>query len=853
MPADPARQVAPWWRLAITAVITLACYAPVHGAEVEFDESFLRSPVDIRMFSKGTAMPEGVHRVDVTLNDVWKGRYPIDFRLPQTGAGAAQPCFDIQLLDSVGFTLDNLDTDVRAMLQQGPLCRPLEDIIEGAQASFDSAELRLNMVAPQMLLRRHARGYVSPELWDDGITAGMLQYDYLAYHTANSSSSLGSDTSHYLGLRAGLNVGKWRLRYRSALNAGSGRGTSYQGIAAYAERGIVPWRSRLTVGDAITDGQVFESLSFRGMQLSSEDRMYADSQRGFAPVVQGIANSNARVRITQQGNLIYETTVPPGPFILDDLYPTGFGGDLRVTVTEADGSEHTFTVAFASMPELLRPGVTRYSLTAGQFRNNVVDDTPSIFMGTLRHGFSNVVTGYTGVTAADGYNAVAGGVGLNTRLGAFSSDLIYARTEIDDDTGHNGHRLRLAYSNILPVISTNVALAAYRYSSAGYYEATDAFVLRGLSGSDPDWPYRLLENRRYRFQLSLTQTLPDGWGALSLNASRQDYWGRSGADTEFQAQYNNRYRKLNYGISAGRTRNLASGEWNNQVMLTLSVPLGSAVGSPTLSANYSRDNHSQGLQTSLSGVAGNDQQFGYSAYASTVEGRPGPRATTGGASGSWSAPFGNMGASVSGGSGYKQYSASVSGGVVAYSGGVVLGPMLGETAALVEAKDAGGARVTNYSGVRLNRRGRAIVPYLSPYRQNTVEIDPKGLSTDVELKETSRRLAPTAGAIALVRFETERGYSVLMTLTDAQGSTLPFGAAVLDQEGNNIGFVAQAGQALVRLPARQGTLRVKWGDGAGKNCAVPYDVSRIAAPRTAGFRELNATCGALTGAEHDAN
>ncbi|MBV7484288.1 fimbria/pilus outer membrane usher protein [Bordetella sp. BOR01] len=832
------------------AGITLACAPPAYTAEVEFDDSFLRSPVDIRMFSKGTAMPAGVHRVDVTLNDAWKGRYRVDFRLPAMGADGAQPCFDIQLLDSVGFDLDTVGADVRAALQDGPVCQPLGEIVEGAQAVFDSAELRLDMTAPQTLLRRHARGYVSPELWDDGITAGMLQYDYLAYHTDSSASSLGSNTSHYLGLRAGLNVGKWRLRYRSALNAGSGRGTSYQGIAAYAERGIVPWRSRLTVGDAITDGQVFDSLSFRGLQLSSEDRMYADSQRGFAPVVQGIANSNARVRITQQGNLIYETTVPPGPFIIDDLYPTGFGGDLRVTITEADGSEHTFTVAFASMPELLRPGVTRYSLTAGQFRNNLVDDTPSLFMGTLRHGFSNVVTGYTGITAADGYNAIAGGVGLNTRLGAFSSDLIYARTELDDDD-HNGHRIRLAYSNILPVVGTNVALAAYRYSSSGYYEATDAFVLRGLSGGDPDWPYRSLEDRRHRFQLSLTQTLPEGWGALSLNASRQDYWGRSGADTQFQAQYNNRFRKVNYGISAGRTRNLASGEWNNQVMLTLSVPLGAGLGAPNLSASYSRDQHSQGVQASVSGVAGSDNQFGYSAFASTVDGRPGPRETTGGASGSWSAPFANIGASASGASGYKQYSASISGGIVAYSGGVVLGPMLGDTAALVEARDARGARVTNYSGVRLDRRGRAIVPYLSPYRQNTVEIDPKGLSTDVEVKETSRRLAPTAGAIALVQFETESGYSVLMTLTDLQGNTLPFGAAVLDPQGNNIGFVAQAGQALVRLPARKGTISVRWGDEAEKNCVVPYDVTRIAAPRGAGFRELDATCGPAPGAEHD--
>jgi len=810
---------------------------------VEFDEMFLRSQVDIRMFSKGNVVPAGEHRVDVALNDAWKGRYRILFRSPESGEHGAQPCFDAGLLDSVGFNLEAVAPDALALLRAALLCRPLEQIVSGARAVFDSGELRLDITAPQSVLQRHARGYVNPALWDDGVAAGMLQYDYLVYHTRNANlAAPDNDTTHYLGLRAGMNLGKWRLRYRSAVNAGNGRGMSYQGISAYAERGLVDWRSRLTVGDGVTDGQVFDSLGFRGVQIASEDRMYADSQRGFAPVVQGIANSNARVRVTQQGNLIYETTVPPGPFLIDDLYPTGIGGDLRVTITEADGSEHTFTVAYAATPELLRPGVTRYSLMAGQYRSAVVQDKPAIVMGTVRRGFSNVVTGYAGAVGADGYKAVAAGVGLNTPLGAVSSDLTYARTALGDGTEHRGHSMRLAYAKILPVTDTNITLATYRYSSSGYYDANDAFLLRGLAGDKQYWQARMLESRRNRFQASVSQALPQGWGTVSLNASRQDYWRRGGADTEFQFQYNNRFKKVNYGVSAGRTRNIQTAQWNNQVMFTVSVPLGASVGAPTLSTGYTRDNQSQGVQTTLSGVAGTDNQFGYSAFASTVDARPGPRATTGGVSGSWSAPFATMGASASSGNGYKQYSASVSGAVVAYSGGVVFGPMLGETAALVEARDAEGARVTNYSGVRLDGGGRAIVPYLSPYRQNIVEIDPKGVSTDVDIKETSRNLAPTAGAVVLVRFETEHGYSVLMTLTDSQGQALPFGASVLDEKGGNIGYVAQASQALVRLPAEKGTIRIAWGESADSTCQVAYDVGPAGKRPATGLREFQGIC-----------
>ncbi|URW93467.1 fimbria/pilus outer membrane usher protein, partial [Pantoea agglomerans] len=66
----------------------------------------------------------------------------------------------------------------------------------------------------------------------------------------------------------------------------------------------------------------------------------------------------AQVTVSQNGNKIYETTVSPGPFNITDLYPTGYGGDLDVTVKEADGSETRFSVPYAAMTRLKRPGMT---------------------------------------------------------------------------------------------------------------------------------------------------------------------------------------------------------------------------------------------------------------------------------------------------------------------------------------------------------------------------------------------------------------------------------------------------------------------------------------------------------------
>ncbi|WP_251274134.1 fimbria/pilus outer membrane usher protein, partial [Enterobacter hormaechei] len=88
------------------------------------------------------------------------------------------------------------------------------------------------------------------------------------------------------------------------------------------------------------------------------------SLRGYAPEIRGMARTNAKVTVRQNSAIIYETTVSPGEFVINDLYPTGFGGDLTVTVREADGNENFFLVPYTAMPQLIRPGSYRYSFTA---------------------------------------------------------------------------------------------------------------------------------------------------------------------------------------------------------------------------------------------------------------------------------------------------------------------------------------------------------------------------------------------------------------------------------------------------------------------------------------------------------
>ena len=67
-------------------------------------------------------------------------------------------------------------------------------------------------------------------------------------------------------------------------------------------------------GDTWTASDLFDSSQVRGVRLYTDSDMLPDSQNGFAPVVRGVAKTNAVVTIRQNGYMIYQSAVPQGPF-----------------------------------------------------------------------------------------------------------------------------------------------------------------------------------------------------------------------------------------------------------------------------------------------------------------------------------------------------------------------------------------------------------------------------------------------------------------------------------------------------------------------------------------------------------
>lgn len=151
-------------------------------------------------------------------------------------------------------------------------CTPLQDRLADASTEFDVGQQHLSLSVPQIYVGRMARGYVSPDLWEEGINAGLLNYSFNGNSINNRSNhNAGKSNYAYLNLQSGINIGSWRLRDNSTWSYNSGSSNSsdsnkWQHINTSAERDIIPLRSRLTVGDSYTDGDIFDSVNFRGLK-----------------------------------------------------------------------------------------------------------------------------------------------------------------------------------------------------------------------------------------------------------------------------------------------------------------------------------------------------------------------------------------------------------------------------------------------------------------------------------------------------------------------------------------------------------------------------------------------------------
>lgn len=797
--------------------------------EIEFDESFLRiDNVDIARFSQEDFIQPGEYISSLYINE----RYVINTKVVvSTGEkNTSVVCVTKAMLDYIHFEESTLPESFISERSQSGNCVDLETFLPRSSISYDLSESRLNISVPQIYLAREARGATDPKHWDAGIDAVYSSYNITGF---NSSSSGHQSVNAYLS--NGMNIGSWYLRHNGTANWSS-NGTTYNTVSAYLQKAIPEIKGKAIIGKANSAGQLFDSLPIVGAQLMNEPLMLPESQRGYAPQIRGVARTNARVTVAQNNQVFYETTVSPGEFLIDDLYPMGFGGYLDVVIHEADGTEQNLSIPYDSLTQLLRVGSHRYSLVVGQYQNDSLLSSPALLEATYEKGLTNFITAYSGVRGNQDYFALQGGAGIGTVFGAFSIGVTQSKTLLQqgyDDL--SGQSFEVKYSKNLVSTGSNFSLGAYRFSTDGYLDYATAMAAR----DDIERGHGIddLLTSKNRFNLTASQQIYDSWGQVYFSGTLENYWNEDDYKNQFQLGYSNNVNTLSWGANVSRNED-AQGQVQTSYALNMSLPIGQSYGRTPLNirANYYSDGEgggSQQLGVTQSVGERNQASYGVAVTRENVNAEVALDANA-----RYVGSAATVSANVSKGDDYSSQGFGLSGTILSHSGGVTLSPSSGTTLGLIEANGAEGAIVSGHQGAVIDSNGYAVVANLNPYSENNVSISLENASIDVEMDQTSQRVVPYENAIVLLKFNSKLGIPLVIN-TKFQGESLPFGAEVSDANGVVVGNVGQGSQIYARVSAYQGDLFVSWGRGEANQCVVQYKVNNN---KSNGLKILQAKC-----------
>ncbi|WP_205937280.1 Yad fimbria usher protein HtrE [Escherichia coli] len=824
----------------------LYCNSAFCAELVEYDHTFLMgqnaSNIDLSRYSEGNPAIPGMYDVSVYVNDQPIINQSITF-IEIEGKKNAQACITLKNLLQFHINSPDINNEKAVLLARDETlgnCLNLTEIIPQASVRYDVNEQRLDIDVPQAWVMKNYQNYVDPSLWENGINAAMLSYNLNGYHSETPGRR---NDSIYAAFNGGMNLGAWRLRASGNYNWMTDSGSNYDFKNRYIQRDIASLRSQLILGESYTMGETFDSVSIRGIRLYSDSRMLPPTLASFAPIIHGVANTNAKVTITQGGYKIYETTVPPGAFVIDDLSPSGYGSDLIVTVEESDGSKRTFSQPFSSVVQMLRPGVGRWDISGGQVLKDDIQDEPNLFQASYYYGLNNYLTGYTGIQITDNnYTAGLLGLGLNTSVGAFSFDVTHSNVRIPDDKTYQGQSYRVSWNKLFEETSTSLNIAAYRYSTQNYLGLNDALTLIDeVKHPEQDLEPKSMRNySRMKNQVTVSINQPlkfekKDYGSFYLSGSWSDYWASGQNRSNYSIGYSNSASWGSYSVSAQRSWN-EDGDTDDSVYLSFTIPIEKLLGTEQRTSGF------QSIDTQMSSDFKGNNQLNVSSSGYSDNARVSYSVNTGytmnkaskdlsyvGGYASYESPWGTLAGSVSANSdNSRQVSLSTDGGFVLHSGGLTFSNDSFsdfDTLAVVQAPGAQGARI-NYGNSTIDRWGYGVTSALSPYHENRIALDINDLENDVELKSTSAVAVPRQGSVVFADFETVQGQSAIMNITRSDGKNIPFAADIYDEQGNVIGNVGQGGQAFVRGIEQQGNISIKWlEESKPVSCLAHYQQS----------------------------
>ncbi|NJQ21810.1 fimbria/pilus outer membrane usher protein [Pantoea sp. LS15] len=805
----------------VSAGMIVSCLIAVPfalAADFEFNTDVLdiqdRENMDLSQFSRAGYIMPGDYMLAIKVNGYSLGEHTVLYRTLKD-AELPQPLLNEDVVAQFGLKPAYLKR--LHWLPDGGLAF---DSLPGMTVKADLGQSALNITVPQIYLEYVSANWDPPSRWDNGVAGMLLDYSLNAGVTRDNRygerrSLTGSGT-------AGANWGAWRLRadwqLRDLLADNNNYRSNGKGLywsRYYLYRALPDWKARLTLGEDYLTSDIFDTFRFAGASLVSDISMLPPSLRGYAPEVNGVAESNATVVVSQQGRVLYQTQVAPGPFSIQDL-DSSVSGTLDVEIREQDGRVNRYQVSTASLPYLTRPGAVRYKLFTGRPTDwQHVVEGPLFTAAEVSWGVTNGWSLYGGGIGGDDYQSLALGVGRDLyRLGAISSDITVARSRLTATDTRQGKSWRVSYAKMFEEYNSQVTFAGYRFSEEDFYSMAEFLSTRKGYGNYSG-------NSKERYDITFNQRFADSGVSAYLTYTHQSYWNRPASD-RFELSLNSYFDIFdvkNISVSGRAYRQNYYGRSDDGVSLSLSLPLGKN-GTVSYTGNQSKDYHTQSL--GYSGRTEDNDSYNV-------------RATTGRKdselSGFWNqkGDRGDLSLSATG-STSSRLAANMG-----LAGGMTL---TAHGAALHGAGGNGGTRlIVDTDGVadvplkgagrssRTNRQGVAVLTGVSSYNRSHASVALDKLRDDIEAADSVAQFTLTEGAIGYRRLDVVAGQKGLATLRLQDGKAPPFGATVLTLKGKQAGMVGDDGLTWLSGMKAGETLRVQWDGAVRCEIALPDQIA----------------------------
>ncbi|EGT3611499.1 outer membrane usher protein PefC [Morganella morganii] len=773
----------------------------IHGADKQHAPAILK---------EGTSFPPGQYVVDIFFNNQRTSRQILTIIPEDAQALCLTPDWMVQA------HLPLNPDKFKAQYDAARECYRIGDY-PAATMRFDYGTQTLYISEPQVTLRAPEAG----DDWDYGIPGFKLRY------SANAGKNQHDKTTYYGNINMTANAGRWVLS--GSTTGFSGRG--FESPQAMASTVIAPLRSTLELGKTRTRSTLMSDYSFYGASLLSDNNMTPWANRGYAPVISGVAQSNARVTVSQRGYILASQIVPPGEYSLNNISPIG-NGDLTVTVEEEDGSKTERIYPVTTLPTLLRAGDFNYNVSLGT-RNDDSQAKGVFVAGSLDYGFEPLTLNLAAILHRQYQGA---GIGLTRNMGMLgalevSTNVsrsvfdenepfwLHQYTDTDDPierekNAHNrwlwqsygrGRRVSGPQTGISATVKyakslgdkTNLHLLTWRYTGEKYVD---------FAGFNPHQGW-LTENRKSRYEALISHNI--GGSYLNFSGWSQSYRNRGGNDSGANVSFSTSLK----GASLSFHTSYSHTPWApNDYSLSMNVSMPFTVADKqyysSAGMNYRPHGGSQ-MNTSVSGNPSDN--LSWNASAGVSENSRSVSASVGytldkmqtGASLTQS-HYRNAGSQTSG-------SLSASGAVMGTAeSGLLFTREQNGTVAVVKIKDVPGV---TFNGSRPTGRDGVTVLPLSEYSHNDILIDPGNVPDNLELLDTVYNVVPTRNAIVYREFNYTQVKRYILKLTGSDGKPLSLGGTAVTQDGLDAGFVANGGLLLSTLLAEPEFLTVTTTEG----------------------------------------